>query len=44
MLFFTGGEVGNAIGVWRDLSGNADDAKMNEMMTEAVKFLRSIEK
>ena len=38
-----GGEVGNAIKVWRDLSGGADDAKMDEMMTESVKFLRSLE-
>jgi len=37
------GEVGNAIKVWRDLSGGADDAKMDEMMTESVKFLRSLE-
>ena len=38
-----GGEVGDAIKVWRDLSGGADDAKMDEMMTESVKFLRSLE-
>ncbi len=37
------GEVGDAIKVWRDLSGGADDAKMDEMMTESVKFLRSLE-
>jgi len=38
-----GGEVGDAIGVWRDLSGGADEAKLNEMMTEAVLFLRKLE-
>lgn len=38
-----GGEVGEAIGVWRDLSNGADEAKMNEMMSEAVRFLRALE-
>ena len=42
-FLLSGGEVGDAIGVWRDLSGNADDAKMNEMMAEAVTFLRKLE-
>ena len=37
-----GGEVGNAIKVWRDLSGGADDAKMDEMMSESVKFLKNL--
>ena len=39
-FLLTGGESGPAIKVWRDLSGNADGEKMDEMMTEAVKFLR----
>lgn len=42
-FLLSGGEVGDAIGVWRDLSGGADDAKMNEMMAEAVSFLRRLE-
>jgi len=42
-FLLSGGEVGEAIGVWRDLSGNADEAKMNEMMTEAVLFLRKLD-
>ena len=42
-FLLSGGEVGDAIGVWRDLSGGADDAKMNEMMAEAVTFLRKLE-
>ena len=40
-FLLTGGEVGPAIKVWRDLSGNADAEKMDEMMAKAVTFLRS---
>ena len=40
-FLLTGGEVGPAIKVWRDLSGNADAEKMDEMMATAVSFLRS---
>ena len=40
-FLLTGGEVGPAIKVWRDLSANADGEKMDEMMTEAVSFLRA---
>lgn len=40
-FLLTGGEVGPAIKVWRDLSGNADAEKMDEMMAAAVTFLRS---
>lgn len=40
-FLLTGGEVGPAIKVWRDLSGGADAEKMDEMMTNAVLFLRS---
>ena len=39
-FLLTGGEAGPAIKVWRDLSGGADAEKMDEMMTESVKFLR----
>ncbi len=39
-FLLTGGEVGPAIKVWRDLSGNADAEKMDELMTNAVLFLR----
>ena len=40
-FLLTGGEVGPAIKVWRDLSGGADAEKMDEMMAAAVSFLRS---
>jgi D-psicose/D-tagatose/L-ribulose 3-epimerase len=40
-FLLTGGEVGPAIKVWRDLSANADGEKMDELMTEAVSFLRA---
>jgi len=40
-FLLTGGEVGPAIKVWRDLSGGADAEKMDEMMATAVNFLRS---
>ena len=40
-FLLTGGEVGPAIKVWRDLSGNADAEKMDEMMAKAVCVLRS---
>ena len=36
-----GGTVGSDIKVWRDLTGGADAAKMDEMAAAAVKFLRS---
>jgi len=35
-----GGQVGKDIRVWRDLSGNADDRKLDEDLTESVRFLR----
>jgi D-psicose/D-tagatose/L-ribulose 3-epimerase len=40
-FLLTGGEVGPAIKVWRDLSAGANAEKMDEMMTEAVSFLRA---
>ena len=40
-FLLTGGEVGPAIKVWRDLSAGADAEKMDEMMATAVAFLRS---
>lgn len=36
-----GGQVGKDIRVWRDLSGNADDAKLDADLAESVRFLRS---
>lgn len=42
-FILNGGEVGDSIKVWRDLSGGADGARLDEMMTESVKFLRSLE-
>ena len=40
-FLLTGGEVGPAIKVWRDLSEGADGEKMDAMMTDAVNFLRA---
>lgn len=34
-----GGKIGSDIKVWRDLSGGADEEKMDQMMAEAVSFL-----
>ena len=34
-----GGSVGKDIKVWRDLSNGADEAKMDQMLADAVKFL-----
>jgi D-psicose/D-tagatose/L-ribulose 3-epimerase len=36
-----GGGVGSDIKVWRDLSDNADEEKMDKEIAESVKFLRS---
>ena len=36
-----GGSVGKDIKVWRDLSGGADEAKMDQMLADAVKFLHA---
>lgn len=36
-----GGKIGSDIKVWRDLSGGADEAEMDRMMANAVKFLHS---
>lgn len=36
-----GGSVGRDIKVWRDLSGGADEAKMDRMLADAVKFLHA---
>jgi D-psicose/D-tagatose/L-ribulose 3-epimerase len=37
----TGGTVGSDIKVWRDLSGGADEKKMDEDIAEALRFVRS---
>jgi D-psicose/D-tagatose/L-ribulose 3-epimerase len=36
-----GGQIGSDIKVWRDLSGGADDKKLDEMAEASVKYLRS---
>lgn len=36
-----GGSVGSDIKVWRDLSGNADEAGMDKMIADSVTFLRA---
>ncbi len=36
-----GGSVGKDIKVWRDLSNGADEAKMDQMLADAVKFLHA---
>ncbi len=36
-----GGQVGKDIRVWRDLSGGADDAKLDADLADSVRFLRS---
>ena len=36
-----GGSVGKDIKVWRDLSNGADEAKMDQMLAAAVKFLHA---
>lgn len=36
-----GGTVGSDIKVWRDLSGNADEAGMDKMIADSVTFLRA---
>ena len=36
-----GGQVGKDIKVWRDLSGNADEAKMDADIAESLRFLKS---
>jgi len=35
-----GGRIGADIKVWRDLSGGADDAQLDRMAAESVKYLR----
>jgi len=35
-----GGQVGNDIKVWRDLSGNATAAKMDREIKNSLKFLK----
>lgn len=37
----SGGEVGNDIKVWRDLSNNADSEKMDLMIKESLDFLKN---
>jgi D-psicose/D-tagatose/L-ribulose 3-epimerase len=37
----TGGTVGSDIKVWRDLSGGADEKKMDDDIAEALRFVRS---
>ena len=37
----SGGEVGNDIKVWRDLSNNADGEKMDLMIKESLDFLKN---
>jgi D-psicose/D-tagatose/L-ribulose 3-epimerase len=37
----TGGTVGQDIKVWRDLSGNADEAKLDEDIRQALQFVKS---
>jgi D-psicose/D-tagatose/L-ribulose 3-epimerase len=36
-----GGEVGHDIRVWRDLSGNADDAMMDKYISESLLYLKN---
>jgi D-psicose/D-tagatose/L-ribulose 3-epimerase len=36
-----GGEVGESIRVWRDLSDGADEARLDEMAVQSLKFMRS---
>jgi D-psicose/D-tagatose/L-ribulose 3-epimerase len=36
-----GGEVGEAIHVWRDLSGSADEAQLDQQAKQALNFMRS---
>lgn len=36
-----GGEVGEAIRVWRDLSGGADEAQLDLKASQALTFIRS---
>jgi len=40
-FLLTGGAIGKDIKVWRDLSGGADEAKLDLMLKEAVSFLRT---
>jgi D-psicose/D-tagatose/L-ribulose 3-epimerase len=37
-----GGQVGNDIRVWRDLSGNANEAQMDEAARQALAFSRYV--
>ena len=37
-----GGQVGNDIRVWRDLSDHADEAQMDEAARQAVAFSRYV--
>jgi D-psicose/D-tagatose/L-ribulose 3-epimerase len=37
-----GGQVGNDIRVWRDLSDNADEAQMDEAARKALAFSRYV--
>lgn len=37
-----GGQVGEDIRVWRDLSGNADEAAMDEKAAKACRFMKAI--
>lgn len=36
-----GGQIGSDIKVWRDLSGGADDERLDQMAAESVRYLRS---
>ena len=40
-FLLTGGPVGDDVKVWTDFSNGADDAKMSEYLTDAVKFLHA---
>lgn len=39
-FLLTGGTIGPQLGVWRDLSGGADEKQMDLYLKEAVRFLR----
>lgn len=42
MLVKTGGTIGSDIRVWRDLTGGADEAKMDEDARQSLAFSRFV--
>ncbi len=40
-FILAGGEVSSAVSLWRDLSDNADEQKMDELLTNALAFIKS---